>query len=238
MIVVVPMAGRGSRFANEGYKTPKPLIEVEGKPMFAWAIRSLDGVAYNRVVVIALKEHEEEYQVSKKIAEHIQGVEVNLILLDEVTEGQLCTVLTAKEFINKEEDVLVISSDTWVVSSIGSDIKNKPEACKGLISVANMPGDRWSFAKLDEAENVVEVAEKKRISDHASTGLYYFTSGKQLVHESEAMISNQETTRGEYYVIPVYQKLIDQGEVVRVSLAERMWDMGTPDSLQQFLSRN
>ena len=34
MNIVIPMAGAGSRFSKAGFKTPKPLIDVQGKPMY------------------------------------------------------------------------------------------------------------------------------------------------------------------------------------------------------------
>ncbi|MBC8111702.1 MAG: glycosyl transferase family 2, partial [Verrucomicrobia bacterium] len=144
----------------------------------------------------------------------------------------------AKPFINQDTDVLVVSSDTIVESGLGNDIRNRILDCQGLISVADMPGDRWSFARTDEKGKVLEVTEKIRISNHASTGLYYFANGKQLVNIAEAMIAKQEKTRGEYYVIPVYQKMIENGGLVGISVASAMWDLGTPEALQLFLDKN
>lgn len=236
MIVVLPMAGRGSRFEGAGYQRPKPLIEVDGVPMFILSLRSLEGVHYDKLVIVALEEHEQQYGISQYIAQY-QLPHTSLVLLKDVTKGQLCTVLAAKDYIDKEEDVLIISSDTIVGSEIGKDIAQKNPTCQGLISVADMQGDRWSFAAVDESGKVIQVAEKQRISSHASTGLYYFSNGHDLVRYAEAMVQNNETTKGEFYVIPVYQKMIDQGKHVGISIATTMWDLGTPQSLTEYLAR-
>ncbi|MBX9853812.1 MAG: glycosyltransferase family 2 protein [Cytophagaceae bacterium] len=233
MKIILPMAGRGSRFSDQGYVTPKPLIQVGEKPMFAWALESVKDFSYDQIIVISLKEHEEHHRVSKLVKQYC-GEKSETILLDGVTEGQLCTVLAAKEFINSEEDVLIISSDTIVYSDIHQKIISDKNS-EGIISVANMPGDRWSFAATDEHGNVTQVAEKVRISDHASTGIYYFRHGDLLISAGEAMIANNERTRGEFYVIPVYQKLIDAGYKVSIAASHEMWDMGTPASLNEFL---
>ena len=121
-----------------------------------------------------------------------------------------------------------------MVSDLASTIANRPANCAGIISVANVPGDRWSFARTDDQGRVVEVAEKVRISDHASTGLYYFSSGCQFVEVGDAMIRAGEKTRGEYYVIPIYQKYIERGWLVTIAPAVEMWDMGTPEALNIF----
>ena len=236
MKIIVPMAGRGSRFANRGFATPKPLIEIGGKPMLYWALRSLADLDYSEVIFILLREHEEEYQVTANLPQWLPkpSIPFHTVLLDDVTEGQLCTVLAAREYLS-EEDVLIAASDTYIPSQIGKAIQKHAGQASGIISTINLPGDRWSFAKTElGTDRVVEVAEKVRISDHCSTGLYYFASGKELLHEGQAMIDRQETTRGEYYVIPVYQQLIAQGKDVFIAPEPAMWDMGTPEAKAEF----
>jgi dTDP-glucose pyrophosphorylase len=232
MKIVMPMAGRGSRFADRGISTPKPVIDIDGQPMLAWALKSIEGLPYTKIIFVILKEHDDEHGLAGWLKNYDPNCEV--IMLDDVTEGQLATVLTARDWINDDEDVLVMSCDTYVNSDMAHDITHRAPDCEGLISVADMPGERWSFARTDELGNVVEVAEKVRISDHASTGLYYFSSGRKLVETGEEMISNQEKTRGEYYVIPVYQKYIAKGWKVGISIATEMWDMGNPEALALF----
>lgn len=231
MVAVIPMAGRGSRYATKGYEIPKPLIEVAGKPMVIRALKSLEGIPVSRYVFVMLREHEEQYGIRKLIS-HALAENVEFVVLNDVTEGQLCTVLAAREFLSKEEDVLIASSDTFVENDLANTIKTSQY--DGIISVANLPGDHWSFARTNEVGEVVEVAEKKRISDHASTGLYYFRKAGDLIDFGDVMIEREEKTRGEYYVIPVYQKMIEAGCSIGISRASAMWDMGTPEAKANF----
>ena len=233
MIVVVPMAGKGSRYSEKGYNMPKPLIKVAGKPMFLWALKSLEDIEYEKLIFIALKQHEQQYQISKSLNKYVEK-SFELVLIDEVTEGQLCTVLKAKEFFKMDDDLLIIASDSFIKSKIGNDIVNKDPYTKGIISVINLPGDKWSFAKVDKEGNVTEVAEKCRISDHASTGLYYFSNPGDFLSASDRIIQYKEKTKGEYYVIPVYQKLIEKKAKIKISIASEMWDMGTPEAKEIF----
>ncbi|MFZ5970318.1 MAG: hypothetical protein ACOYXA_01880 [Bacteroidota bacterium] len=231
MVVVLPMAGRGSRYANQGYDTPKPLINVAGKPMVLWALKSLEGMTYSKLVVVALREHEEKFGISALLKGHVRAP-LEFVWLGDVTAGQLCTVLEARYLLPPLEDVLVAASDTLVEGNLGFDIATTNHG--GLISVADLPGEQWSFARTDGAGNVVEVAEKKRISHHASTGLYYFRKAEDLIRFGQQMIDQKETTRGEYYLIPVYQKMIAAGISVGISSAHAMWDMGTPEAKRHF----
>jgi NDP-sugar pyrophosphorylase family protein len=234
MKVIVPMAGRGSRFANSSYNRPKPLIDVLGKPMFIWAIESLNGMDFSEIIFIALKEHESQFGLSELMNKFVK-VPFQLVLIDEVTEGQLCTVLAAKPLIQTSESLLIIASDTLIEGDMLADLA-KEEDIDGIISVLNLPGEQWSFAKVDSDGKVIEVAEKTRISDWASTGMYYFKSGANFVEEAERLINRNERTHGEFYIMPLYQKLIDSGLNIRISKAENMWDMGTPEALAQFVS--
>jgi dTDP-glucose pyrophosphorylase len=234
MVAIIPMAGKGTRYTQHGFSTPKPLIEVAGKPMVLWALKSIEHIVFRKIIIVGLREHEDRLNLAALVTKHLSG-RVEFLWLDDVTEGQLCTVLAAKHLLDPEEDVLICASDTFVESDIGKDSK-KP-GVHGLISVINLPGEQWSFARTDISGNVVEVAEKKRISDNASTGLYYFRKAKDLIFFGEAIIRNNEKTRGEYYVIPVYQKMIEAGKRVAVSHARAMWDMGTPEAKEYFETR-
>ena len=204
--------------------------------MLAWALESLANLSYTQLIFVALAEHEDYFGITSVVSE-LAGPQAEVILLDAVTEGQLCTVLAAQEFIDCDEDVLIAASDTYVISDLGTDISRRHPECQGMISVANMPGDRWSFARTGSDDRVVEVAEKVRISDHASTGLYYFSNGRTFVSVAQGLIASGEKTSGEYYVIPVYQNYIDQNRRVDISIAREMWDLGTPEALSQFEER-
>lgn len=225
------MAGRGSRFSDVGYSTPKPLIEVNGRPMIFHAFQSVKEIKFSKVIFITLREHQELYDVSRILKEHvIQDFE--LIQLDGVTEGQLCTVLTAKEYFKSGESLLIAASDSYVENNIFQVSQNS--SYDGVISVINLPGDQWSFAKTDDNGLVTEVSEKVRISDHASTGLYYFRDSGVFCDEAEEIVRNREKTKGEYYIMPVYNKLITKRLSIGISEAKAMWDMGTPEAKEKF----
>jgi UDP-N-acetylglucosamine diphosphorylase / glucose-1-phosphate thymidylyltransferase / UDP-N-acetylgalactosamine diphosphorylase / glucosamine-1-phosphate N-acetyltransferase / galactosamine-1-phosphate N-acetyltransferase len=231
MKVVMPMAGRGSRYANQGFTEPKPFINILGRPIFSWAIQSLKGVEFEELIVILLKDHA---SYVKKFKDHFpRGT--RYVMIDEVTDGQLCTVLEAKEILEEGTvtDLLVISSDTLVISNMGEDIRKRTE-CEGLISVANLPGDQWSFARTNDEGKVLAVSEKVRISENASTGLYYFRNTANFLELAGEMVRDQEKTRGEFYVMPLYQKYIDRGYYIGVSNAWEMWDLGTPEASKAF----
>lgn len=231
MLLIIPMAGRGSRYANVGYTTPKPLIEINGKPILYHAFQSVKDVPYQKLIFIALKEHENDFGVSKLIKEEIV-TDFEMILLEDVTQGQLCTVLTASHYFEQNQSILIAASDSYIESTISEELKTTE--ADGIISVINLPGEQWSFAKADKNGRVVKVAEKTRISDYASTGIYYFKDAKRFEYHAQQLLQQKETTKGEYYIMPIYNKYIEEGAQIELSHAKAMWDMGTPESKNKF----
>src|SRR4051812_45783686 len=95
MIVVVSLAGRGRRFSDYGVETPKPFIEVGGRPILDWALDSLAGIDYSMIVFIALAEHASRFPLRRICVARARG-RVEIVELPDVTDGQLCSVLTAR----------------------------------------------------------------------------------------------------------------------------------------------
>ena len=54
--VVIPMAGRGSRFTAAGYTIPKPLIEIDGRPMIELVTENVRPAEAHRFIYICHKD--------------------------------------------------------------------------------------------------------------------------------------------------------------------------------------
>jgi dTDP-glucose pyrophosphorylase len=234
MNIVMPMAGRGSRFAEVGYSVPKPLIDVRGRPMYAWATDSLPLSLAKRLIFVCLAEHLEHRALADDIRERYGRFDPVIISLDHVTEGQACTVLLAREYIDNADPLIIYNADTYCRTRLAETLPTLPSSVDGLLSVFKAPGDKWSFARVDETGRVVETAEKRRISDWATTGLYHFTRGRDFVRAADTMIAENERERGEFYVAPVYNRLIADGADIRIDVADEVWVLGTPEDLAHF----
>jgi UDP-N-acetylglucosamine diphosphorylase / glucose-1-phosphate thymidylyltransferase / UDP-N-acetylgalactosamine diphosphorylase / glucosamine-1-phosphate N-acetyltransferase / galactosamine-1-phosphate N-acetyltransferase len=234
MNIVLPMAGRGSRFASTGVTTPKPLIDVRGKPMYAWAMASLPLALADRIIFICLAEHLQDPAIANDIRARYPSHDVEIIALNHVTRGQAGTVLAAKQWIDSDEGLVIFNADTYVVSGFERQVAHLPPTVAGVFGVFEAPGEQWSFARTDDAGRVLETAEKRRIGRWASTGLYHFTRGADFVRHTEAMIADDDRQRGEFYVAPVYNRLIAQGAEIVIDVADAVWDLGTPENLAVF----
>lgn len=236
--IVIPMAGRGSRFANAGYELPKPLIPISGHPMIRLVLNNLRPLQAHRFIFLCLKEHIEKYQVDSMLLDWEPGSRI--VVVDDVTEGAACTVLLAKDLINTSESLMIANSDQWVDIDIDSYLASmETENLDGLIMTMCADDPKWSFVRLNEKKQVTEVVEKQVISNEATVGIYNFKRGDEFVSAAETMIAKGLKVNGEFYVAPVYNELISQGKRIGFynigSVGNGMYGLGTPDDLNAFM---
>jgi len=233
MNVLIPMAGAGSRFAEAGYTFPKPLIEVGNKPMIQVVTDNLNIDAHH--IFIVQKEHYEKYNLETVL--NLIKPDCTIVQVDGVTEGAACTTLLAKEFINTDTPLVIANSDQFVEWNSNEVLYAfSTEGVDGGILTFQSTHPKWSYAKLDDNGWVCEVAEKQPISTNATVGIYYYARGSDYVACAEQMIKNDIRTNNEFYVCPVYNELIGNGGNVRIKNIDRMWGLGTPEDLQNFMS--
>lgn len=237
--IVIPMAGNGSRFANVGYTFPKPLIEVNGKPMIQVIVENLgykgDNIKY---IFIVRKEHLEKYNL--KFFLNAIAPDCKIISIDKITEGAACTVLKAIDYINNDNNLIIANSDQYVEWSdnIFLDLDNIDDSIDGVISTFESVHPKWSFAKVDENGKVLEVAEKNPISNNATTGIYFWKRGLDFVKYANLMISKNIRVNNEFYVCPVFNEAILDNKKFIIKNCKKMWGLGTPEDLNYYLKYN
>jgi len=245
------MAGRGSRFLdaadlNPEYLRPKPLITINGKPMVRWALDSLSSLQMptNKLIFICRRDHEEEFQISAKLKE-IFADDITVLFVDQITRGAAETVLLAKEFINTDEDIIVSDSDHYFDGApLCEAIRNKHPETAGVIPVFQPPDNepKWSYTLFDENNVASAVGEKDaelaKKGAWANIGGYYFSRGEIFVAEAEDMIAKNEMYgaegKKEFYLAPVYDRLIKKGHRVEVAKIPQVWGLGTPKDVEYF----
>ena len=235
--IVVPMAGRGSRFATVGYDLPKPLIPVHGLPMIQVVIANLTPSILHRFTFLILRDHDTEYGLANKLQSWAPGC--GIIYVDEVTEGAACTVLLARDVIDNDDPLMIANCDQYIDANIDAYLADLGSA-DGLIMTMWADDDKWSFVRRDESGRVVEVVEKVVVSDEATVGIYNFAKGSDFVAAADRMIAADIRVNGEFYVAPVYTAMADAGaQIVCHSIGEvgaGMHGIGVPVDLDAFLA--
>ena len=237
--IVIPMAGRGSRFAEAGYKDPKPLISVHGKPMIQVVVENLTPRIEHRFIFICQNQHIKDYNLIPKLKSYAKNVEI--IGIDGITEGQVCTVLKAKELINNDEPLMTANSDQYIDFDINDYLEDmEKRQLDGLIMTMKADDPKWSYAKTDTQGLVTETAEKKVISEDATVGIFNFRRGRDLVQAAETMIKDNIRVNGEFYTCPCYNYLIKEGRRIGIygigKEYDGMYGLGIPKDLDFFLN--
>jgi HAD superfamily hydrolase (TIGR01509 family) len=231
--VLIPMAGAGSRFEQAGYTFPKPLIEVNNKPMIQVVIDNLN-IDANFIYVVQ-KTHREKYNLDTMLNLITPGCKV--VEVDGLTEGAACTALLAKDYINNDAPLFFANSDQFVEWDSNEFMykMNETNADGGIVTFkATHP--KWSFAKINQHTGLVEeVAEKNPISDNATVGYYYWKHGSDFVKYAEQMIEKNIRVNNEFYVCPVFNQAIEDVKEIRTFNVKKMWGLGTPEDLNYFL---
>lgn len=231
--IVVPMAGRGSRFSNAGYKMPKPLIDVHGHYMIEYVTKNLTPQIEHRFIYICQEEHLEKYKLEKYLRQIAPNCVV--VTVDHITEGAACTVLLAEGYINSNDSLMIANSDQYIDTDINHYLRQMNNY-DGLIMTMPANDPKWSFIKVDEKNLVSMVREKEVISNEATVGVYNYKHGKDFVKYAHLMIEKNIRVNNEFYVAPVYNEMIDAGmKITYFDVGEKMYGLGTPEDLSEFL---
>lgn len=234
--LVVPMAGRGSRFTEQGYTDSKPFIDVDGKPMIQRVIENLNfefDPNFKTIILCQKSDYERyDFSIFREIIGHDN---IEIIQIDGVTEGAACTLLLAKEYIDSDVPMLSFNTDQMIDYDVVKTF-HKMKAFDGGIPCFKGDSTDWSYAKTDFMGLVTEVAEKKVISNDATAGYYYWNKGSDFVKYAEQMIEANDRVNNEFYVAPVYNYAIKDGKHICITHVDKIYELGTPEYLQAYLN--
>ncbi len=236
--IVIPLSGSGTSFVNAGYTFPKPLIDINGKPMIQLVIENLLPSLAHKFILVCKKDHYDKYSLNQIFDNATKG-NFKSIQLTAPTQGAVCTVLTAIDLINNDTELIVANGDQIIDIDFNKFLSfARKSKADGVILTFTSQHPRWSYARVDKKGKVLEVAEKKVISNHATAGIYYFKQGKFFVEAAISMISKDIRFNNDFYVCPVYNELILSGKKVIIweIKQSQMHGLGTPEDLNRYLN--
>lgn len=241
---VICMAGLGSRFSEAGYLEPKFMIRSGSRTLFEYSLLSLPLEIASKVIFIALKEHEDKFCVTSFIKEKFEAltgemsgrVDCEIVLLDKPTDGQAQTALLAQEFIGASDEIAIYNIDTFFKSeTLKYLLTNSQSKLDGIIGAFPIKEKdaKWSFAETNDCGIVKRTAEKVQISDNALTGFYHFTRAADFFRVAGQAVESGDKNRGEFYIAPLYNKLIAEGRKFTLDMVDIIVPMGTPQEVNK-----
>lgn len=235
--VVITMGGLGMRFRKMGYTVPKYMLEAKGKTLFEWSLISLEGYKndVSQYIFIAMRDEacDVEYFIKNK-CEDLGFMNYHVIVLDYLTDGQATTAMMAAKYWNINNSLLIYNIDTYVEAG---EMNSNELRGDGFIPCFQAEGEHWSFVRLDESGKVVEIKEKKRISNFCTIGAYYFKSCRLYKDLYDEYYRKLPPILGEKYVAPLYEFMLSKNRKIFISNIEpsKVHVLGTPEELQKFI---
>lgn len=236
----VAMAGRGERFVNAGFAGPKYMIEAGGRTLFEHSVFSLPLDLAEKIYFIALREHEDRFRLSGFIDSKLGAARRGaweLVLLDAPTRGQAETVLSLRGLVPAGRGLGIYNIDTAFNSpSLAARLSDPGARLDGVIGSFRLSAadPKWSFARTGPGGVVAETAEKEQISENALTGFYHFSRAGDFFEAAAEAVKGGKTTRGEFYVAPLYNRLIAAGRRFVLDRASGLIPLGTPEEVERF----
>ena len=230
--LIIPMAGRGSRFSGPEFDVPKPLIQLYGKPFFYWAtcsvIKYIDHVSLDFVV---LKEHVDDYEIDLRIREFFP--EARIHTLPKVTEGAVVTCMEGVKEICDDLPVVFNDCDHLFKSSAFNQFcKNGfDDNIDGALLTFPSEKSCYSFVKKDDAGNVICTVEKEAVSKEAVCGCYYFRNKTLFQNTAEEYLQN--CNYKEFYMSGLYNVLIARGKRVISMPVDIHVPFGVPEEYRE-----
>ena len=236
--IIMPMAGEGSRFMNNGWSTPKPLINLNNKPLFMHAIDSINieniPIKYSFIV---RKEHIAKYNIDNTIKAYLPNA--NIFFVEKTTRGAVETCMIAESAIDNDDAILVLDCDLHFNSiSFNNIIKSVIEGdttISGALVSFNSNDPKYSYAEIDNNNIVIRTAEKEVISNNALCGAYFFSNGSEFKSISKQLINEANFKKSEFYVSLLYNYILRNNSKVVLTVMDEYHSYGTPDELKQYM---
>lgn len=233
------MVGKSSRFFKEGYDQPKYKLSIGRQSVFEKSVRSFEKYfATDKFLFLVRSDFDAEEYVAQ--CAKVFGIrDFSIVVFNEETQGQADTVYQglarAEGFFRQDEPLYIFNIDTFRPGFT----KSPKSDHAGYLEVFKGEGTHWSFALPGENETVLKTAEKNRISDLCSNGLYYFKSQFLFNSSFEHSIREDLKEKGEFYIAPLYNRLIQNGEMVSYELipTSDIVFCGTPEEYKAILSK-
>lgn len=220
--IIIPAAGRGSRFVGSEFQKPKPLIEWNGKNMIEHVVDNFSQED-NKIFLLCRDYHNID----------VSGCKIKNI--DYTTDGPAISASLFKEDIDLEDELIITNCDQIIKDWDKDKFLSFARNYDGVLGCFISTRPHNSYVKVDDNNLVIEVKEKEVISNIATNGLHYWRKAKYFFDSLDEMVEKEDTTNGEYYVAPTYNYLLEKGYRIGIFMFNQHYPIGTPEQLKSYL---
>ena len=241
--LILPMAGKGSRFSENGYDVPKPLLDIDGEIMVVNAVNCLPKSLNN--IFICLEEHLDKYDMKRKLIEEFNA---DIIPISETTSGQACTceIGIKRTNIDLENPIMISACDNGVSYNKDKYLEILNDESIDVIvwsfrnnQTSKLNPNMYAWLDVDKDGIIKHVSCKKFIYDdplktHAIIGTMFFRKGRYFMDGLSKNYTENIRTNGEFYVDDVLNQNIKDGLKVKVFEVDHYICWGTPDDYKTY----
>ncbi len=230
LTLIIPAAGRGSRFKKNGITTPKPLIELNSRPFFWWATESIrQKTSIHELIFVVLEEHVIQFNIDSEIKFYYPNAKI--VVISEVTKGAAETALLAIDAMESNGAFAINDCDHAFnlnnVNEIISDLSSEADAA---LVYFNSNNPAYSYAQLDQNNKVIGTVEKEVVSHCAIAGCYFFKDKETYINAYNQYIKN--CNYNEYFISGIYNELARESKSISIFELESHCAFGTPEEYQ------
>lgn len=208
--VVIPMTGPAMFLEQSEFKYPKPLIEMGGKTMLEHVVKHIENIEQPKRFIFIIDNEMASKFFLENVIKLVAGKDAIVIRHSGNTRGAVCSALLAIDYIENKDPLVITNCDQVIESGLNEAIKyfKKEEADAGLVCFESVH-PKWSYALTSQdSKRVVEVAEKKPISNNSIAGFYYYKNGNDFVESAKKTILKDANVGGNYYISLTYNEMI------------------------------
>ena len=240
-IGIIPMAGKGSRFRDFGYRVAKPLIPVNGKPMIFSILNSMP--LQDQWIFLARKKDLDCHPIRKAL----QSFKNNSIIIEveKDTSGQAATCLLAEDWIDDNSELIIASSDyehrfdpnLWKSIVQNKDIDGAIWTYRSRSKVLKNP-EMFAYCKLKkDGISVSNIVEKSTISENPHldplvVGTFWFRRSEDFKLAAKNLINKDIRINGEHYIGTSINYLLDNGKRFVIFDVNQWISFGNPLELK------
>ena len=241
MKVLILMAGTHPSFEQAGYGFPRNLVQTKGKPVLQHVVENLLPLRSLGAEFCALVNRDEDRRFHTGQVLQLVDDSIKIQRVEGKTAGALCTALLGIDHIDPEQPLIISNGDIVMECNLRAAVEyfHSHGLDGGTITFKDIH-PRWSFVKLDAAGYVIEAAEKRPISNNATTGFYYFRRGRDFLDAAFRLLLKDAHVEGSFFICPVFNEMILDQKKIGIWQIERFQyhTLKTADDVRSYDERN
>ena len=240
---IMPMAGEGKRFKEAGYKMPKPLININGQPMFIKSAKCMPEA--DLWIFIVKEKFLKDGSIKKEISNNFENNKI--ISVKETTDGQASTCFLAKKYLEKNDRIFISSCDNYFEFD-KRDFINKSNEYDALVFTTKAEKIHTDNPKLfgwvtSDNKGSIEVSCKKQISsypmqDRIIVGSFFFKNLNFFQESIESVFKKGNKINNEYYLDMAIIEAITLGLKVSEIIVKNYTSWGSAEELKNWKKKN